>query len=591
MTARFAGKGASLQAPLVTNGGDGTLVVRAAQLAGAPRSVGVIANGTEIGRFDAPPGHLILAQWQQQAAGSPFEEMHTYRLPVRWPAGAFRLQLAVEKPEELGVAVDRVDVEGLRWRVPFGALAPRALVIGGFAIALIAGLPLVAALATGGTLALVAAGWAALDPFAMVHATERFAWPALLLTAGLALVVRKRGGLARWVVIPFLAGYVVKGAFLFHPSIYYPDVLQHYRYAAYFAAAEGSIAERGREAQERARSATRQIAGRNYVMPYSPLYYVPFTWLGPQRRVIEDAMRQASLAAAAAEVAIVFAMAALVFGAGAGVWAATLAAFLPPLESRLLYAQWPSVFGHLLDMLAVLATLAYALRPSRRRLAIVGGAMLAAVMTYVSSPFTLIAFSLALTALAPRKYWRILAVAMAASALTAALLYRPFVGELVTEIIPAWRHAPAATAASASPPSTSTDDPDAPGTSAGSGLAASLSRVPLFFGFVYPLLALVGVVLARRTAPTEGARVVYAYGLAVVGLFVFKGITLGLFRDIKEVEFAGPFVAITAGATLAALAAWHRIGRVGAIAAAAALIAFGLARFVEYATSAVWFSR
>ena len=85
----------------------------------------------------------------------------------------------------------------------------------------------------------------------------------------------------RWVVPLFLAGYLLKGAGVFHPGFFYPDVQNHGRYVAAYAAAEGSVAERGIAAQRQVATAyPRFVAGRPYAFPYSPLFFVPFTWLG-----------------------------------------------------------------------------------------------------------------------------------------------------------------------------------------------------------------------------------------------------------------------------------------------------------------------
>lgn len=590
VTARFAGEGASLSAPLVTDGGQATLVIRAAQVLDTPLSVRLLASGVEIGRFEATPVRRTIVQWQEGGRpGSPFQEMRTLRFPVEWPSGAFRLDLQIDDPDHSALAVDRIQVDGLRWRVPFSTWAPRALVIGAFVIVLAAGLAPGIGIAASGGVACLLAAWAALDPFGLVYASSKFAGPALALSILLAWIVRRHGGATRWLVLPFLAGYLVKGATLFHPSIYYPDVLTHSRFAARFQEAEGSLVERGRTAQELAHIGyPRPVAGRLYAMPYSPLYYVPFTLLLPDRGAVEDAMRQVSLAAAAAEVPAVFALGALIFAPKVGLWAAVLAAFLPPLQSRLLYAMWPTVAGHLLDVVALIAVLAYGLRPSGRRLLAVGGFWLVALLTYISSLFTLTAFAAALAVLAPRRYARLLVVAIAATVLTIGALYSAFVHDVFTEIIPAWLH-PAATVA----PAPAAGSPEAASLTGriAAGLLDSFVRVPMFYGIGYPLLAVAGLLSARRLATPEATRVLAAYGIAVVFLFVLKGASLGLFKDVKEVEFAGPFFTITAGAALSALASRERAGRIGALGLAGALLIFGVTRAVEYVMSAVWLSR
>ena len=129
-------------------------------------------------------------------------------------------------------------------------------------------------------LAGAAAVGAAVDPFGLVHVSSQIALPSIAFAGACALGVRRKAG-ARWVVLAFLAGYLLKGAGIFHPSYFYPDVRNHRRYVFALAEAEGSLLERGVQAQIRVKTAyPRTIAGRVYAMPYSPLYFVPFGWLG-----------------------------------------------------------------------------------------------------------------------------------------------------------------------------------------------------------------------------------------------------------------------------------------------------------------------
>jgi uncharacterized membrane protein (DUF441 family) len=65
----------------------------------------------------------------------------------------------------------------------------------------------------------------------------------------------------------------------------------------------------------------------------------------------------------------------------------------------------------------------------------------------------------------------------------------------------------------------------------------------------------------------------------MVSLRAFGG---SVFKDIKEIEFAAPLVAILTGASLAALGRRGRKGMLAAAALIAGLVLFGLARYRYY---------
>jgi hypothetical protein len=72
-----------------------------------------------------------------------------------------------------------------------------------------------------------------------------------------------------------------------------------------------------------------------------------------------------------------------------------------------------------------------------------------------------------------------------------------------------------------------------------------------------------------------------AYGLSFLGLLALRAVS-GMFKDLKEFVYVGPFVAITAGVALDSLWRRGRWGRLAAVLVAAGLIGFGLAKYGEY---------
>jgi hypothetical protein len=495
-------------------------------------------------------------------------------------------------PVRVGFLVDGNDARGLGLRLdwirvavgPGGVLrargaarwTPLALVLGVLLLLRLSGFAPAAAALQAGLISLAAAGWGLHDPHALAHVALRIAPATLAVGFAGWWLVRARPG-ARWAVACVLLSHLLKGAALFHPGFFYADVQNHRRYVAELAGAEGSIAERGVLAQKAVNTAyPRYVAGKPYAFPYSPLFFVPFERLlplGPQ--AVEDAMRHVSLAAAALVVALVFLLAQAVYGEGSGALAALFAALLPPLHSRLLYAMWPTVAGHLLDLAALLAAVRLSLAPSGPALARFGAFQLAAFLTYISSMFNLALLAGWLALLERRLLARLLAVTLATSLATIAFLYADFVRVFFGEILPvlvrgggaAGPATDVAAGASAAAPAAG---------SLASSLLAAVSRIPNFYGWGFPAFAIAGLLLARGR---PAFRVLLAYALAIATLFAMRGLLPGLFKDLKETTFASAFVAVTAGAAVEAL--WRR-SRPAAALAAAGLAGFALLKCWSY---------
>jgi hypothetical protein len=554
---------AKVDLPLTLRGGPASLSYRFARVLPETAVVDVLLAGTLVDRFTCRGGAWVTRTVDLAA------------LPETPLSIAFRVDSHDRR--NLGLRLDwiRVRAEGGRvgWR-GWPRWAPAAVVAAAYLLFRLAGLATRPA-------ALVALPWSLgalvfgrLDPFALGHVASKAALPAILLTAACAALVRGRPG-GRWVVPIFLAGYLLKAAAVFHPAFFYPDVQNHGRYVAAYAEAAGSIPERGIAAQRKVATAyPRFVAGRAYAFPYSPLFFIPFTWLGPDSPRVEDALRHVGVAAAAAEVVAVFWIGGLVFGSGAGVAAALVSALLPPLYSRLLFAMWPTIAGHLLDTLAIGAALGLARRPGEKRPAAVFALLaLAAFLTYISSLFNLTLFAVSLALLERRRALLLLGIVGVSAAVTVLWLYGSFTRAFFFEIVPAL----AAGGAAGAPSAESAATP--------AGLFAALSRVPLFYGWGFPALAVAGLLLARRVADGPARHVLAAYGLAFVSLVLMRGLGGGLFRDLKEITFVAPLVAVAAGASLEALARRGRPGRAAVLLLAAGLIAFSAERYRFYFTT------
>lgn len=439
-----------------------------------------------------------------------------------------------------------------------------------------------AALALTGPWIVTAAAWTLLDPLGFAHVVRYVAPLALFSVPATAAALRRVAG-GRWLLPIFALALLFKGLIVFLPSSYYPDFQNARRFVDELREGTGPLALRTIEAQKRINVAyPRFIAGRPYAFPYSPLPFLAFTPL-EDADDIESAVRLAGLLVAALEVLLVFFLArALATGQGdapapsaeqaarathLALVAALLTSTLPAPLSRLLLAMTVTLAGHLLDGLLVLATLLYLRQPERRgRLAAVALAALASLLTYVSSLFTVSAF-LAMAALVERRQAaRLLAVLAGAVSVTVAWLYWPFLLVFCREIVPALLQGqtlPAAQGGAAGP-------------------LQALARIPLFFGYALPLLAAAGLVLARRQVEPRAFRVLVAYGLAFLLLVALRAFGRGLFRDLKEISFAGPLLTVLAAFVVERLASLGRTGRTAALLVVLGLAAFGLGRSTEF---------
>ena len=554
---------ARVDLPLTVRGGPASLSYRFSRVLPETAVVDVLLAGTLVDRFTCRGGAWI-TRTVDLAALPP--------LPL-----SIALRVDSHDRRNLGLRLDWIQLSLAGGRVGWrgwARWAPAALVAAAYILCRLAGLAPFPAALVSLPWSLGALVFGRLDPFALGHVASKIALPAIALTAACAALVRRRPG-GRWVVPIFLAGYLLKGAAVFHPAFFYPDVQNHGRYVAAYAEAGGSIPERGIAAQRKVATAyPRFVAGKAYAFPYSPLFFIPFTWLGQGSAPVEDALRHVGLAAAAAEVVAVFWIAGLVFGSAAAVAAALVSAFLPPLYSRLLFAMWPTIAGHLLDVLTIGAALGLVRRPGERRPAVVFALlMLAAFLTYISSLFNLTLFVAFLALLERRRALLLLAILGATATLTVLWLYGSFTRAFLFEIVPAL----AGGGAAASPPASSGAAP--------AGLVAALSRVPLFYGWGFPALAVAGLLLARRSAAGPARHVVAAYGLAFASLVLMRGLGGGLFRDLKEITFVAPLVAVAAGASLETLWRRGRPGRAAVLLLAAGLLAFSVERYHFYFTT------
>ena len=520
-TSRWTRANAAFDVPLNLIASPARISVRAARYLDDPTTITVAVDGRPVASFE-------------QARGR--QRVQSFDAPV--PDGPLNISFESADPK-LGMALDWFEIEGARWRIPWREWTVWIVPAGILLSLLIAGLSLARAVAATGVFQLLLAGFAAVDPFGFVHVLRDVAVPLITSASLTAVAFRGRPDL----VLAVIATLALKGGFLFHPNYFYNDVRQNDRYVGALKSYEGSLMERSRRAQvDLGVGYPRIVAGKKYAFPYSPIFYVPFTSVPSDRDLVVRAIKQVALFTTAVEVVIAFVLARALLPAAAGS-AAWLTFAFPILTSRMLYAMWSTLAGHALDLVVVLAAVSVLREPKDpRRMAGLFAATLGTFLIYVSSLFNTSAFLVALAAISAPVRRRVIAAWVVAAGLVVFGLYGDFTIAFVREIIPAIASGPGGTPAPLAPDQPSTEPAPA-------GLLAAFSRIPLFAGYGFPLLALAGLaVISRREDPPAVA--MKAYATAFFGLVLLRGLSFGLFKDLKEIEFAGPAFAILAAVAL-----------------------------------------
>ena len=517
-TSRWTRQSAEFDVPLAVDASPVRFSVRAARYLDEPTRITVTVDGKPFASFEQPRGR---------------QRIQVVEAPL--PEGPLNLGLRSEDPN-LGMALDWIRIEGARWRIPTSEWTVWILPPGIFGALLLSGASLgVAGGATTVVLSLLAAV-AAIDPFGFVHSMRDVAVPTVLFSILTTVFFRGRTA----VVLAVTATVLLKGGFLFHPNYFYNDVRQNDRYVGALRGNEGSIMERSRKAQvDLGVGYPRIVAGKKYAFPYSPVFYLPFTLLPPDRDLVVRAIKHVALFSTAVEVALAFVLARLLLPSAAGAAAWFTFAF-PILTSRMLYAMWSTLAGHALDLLVVVVAVRALERPKdQKATALLFAATLATFLTYVSSLFNTSAFLVVLALLAAGIRFRVVAVWLVAAVAVVFGLYGDFTVTFLREVLPAIvsgaGHATGGESAVAS------NDPGS--------VVGAFSRIVMFSGYGFPLFALAGfVMIARRRDPA--ATVVKAYALAFLSLVLLRGLSFGLFKDLKEIEYGGPALAILTAVAL-----------------------------------------
>ena len=291
---RWTHETASVSTFLLSSQGEGAVVLRYGRFLDGMARVRLFVDGQPAGSFEARPGRFRIQ-----------------RLPVRFNGNPVRVELLTEDPapERLGIAVDWIRFEGTRARLPLDFWPPRLLVAGLFLVCLLSGLRLSHAFTAAFILSAIQATWFAVDPFGVAHVSDKIASRAVLL-GGVTIVLSRFISEAedrRWLPLLFMVGYLLKGAAIFYPSFFSPDVLTHGRYVLAFPSEGVSLEARGVAAQEKSNIAyPRNVGGKRYAFPYTRRFSIYPSPDCANRAQVDEALKYAALAAAAAQTIVVY---------------------------------------------------------------------------------------------------------------------------------------------------------------------------------------------------------------------------------------------------------------------------------------------
>jgi hypothetical protein len=481
-----------------------------------------------------------------------------------------------EGSDSTAVAVDWAEIQGAETVRPTSRLAGRLALF-------FLGPPLLAWLITrSGVLATGVAAFASVvaaaavwrDRLGGVWACADAALPALL--AVLVLLGLDRLMVRHWpdpaaprgrtVALPLLFAIAACVAF-FHPFCYYPDVDTHGRFLQALRDNPSLLVDPTQPWQRRG-DVTREIGGQKIPIPYAMVFHAAAWPLSP---LLGDtgALKTVAVIAAAAVVLLVHPLARV--AALDPMWATLaqlLAVVLPVLTSRLSLALYPTLFG--------LAWVTLLLVHLSRRLGHLDGArdgaaaltfILIAEAAYTGSLLTVSALVLTLSAvLAVRGEWRrALRLSIGWAIATAILMATMYVGFLPTlwgGVLPYVFEGGGGAAAAA------TRDPV---------WISALRRLGVFYDSVYPVLALLGLVVARGMPAS--ARRVLACAVTVGGaILVFRYALPTALRDAKDVELLLAPIAVLSAAGLSVVWGQGRTGRALAVLAFAGAVVWAAVR-------------
>jgi hypothetical protein len=533
---------AAVDLPFETGGADVDVTLRYARMFGEEAVVDVRVAGIKTDAFRARGGEVrattLRAAGVRGAAGIAIRTDSHERRNMGLRMDGLALDVSSGAPFKLrtGAALRPVIAAALLF---FGllALGSSPLTAGGIALCAALGFALRASINLFGA-------W---QEVRLLPAMLMVSTPLLLLlkkwlVARMALDPRAATGLAA----ASLAAMAFRLALVFHPDFYYPDLLTHARVVEAIRNEGPSFFLHPANALNAQGAWTKPVMGSVASLPYAVMFHTPFAILTSVSGVsidgVENALKAASCLISVLPILLSGALAARL---GLPPAAALLLCLIPTYVSRLSFALLPALFGHVFDLvllLAIAAALADDSMTSARSMLRVWGALVLGHLAYTSSVvneglFMGIVAALFLLGRGEERAvgLRLLLVEGVAAVMAFVLYYRHFVGDvfgLAHRILGLG-------------PSSGTSGSVYP---IESFWGLLLERTYTFFGWSYFGLALLGLVFGG--ALFARSNVTRAWALSYLALIFLRAKIPDVFRYGHETLFLTPLVALLAGTAL-----------------------------------------
>jgi hypothetical protein len=320
-----------------------------------PAEIRVFIGDEMVDLFEAPQGDFTL------------RTIHVSRNPRPWAPVEIVFLARSRDPRPLGLALDWLQVVPKRPIVP--TIVPFVYLLG-----LIAGLYLFprligfserAALRLGLAGLCAVAIWVGFDKLAPLHAASaigmRYHLAALIIALVAYLLRRNENSAfsrpeARWALLAFYIGTLIRLVALFHSEFYYPDVRTHSKFVSliWTEGLSGFLSDHIAH-QHRHLLGLQYVGDRWLAFPYPPLLYLTIYPLSLLRLPVDEWMKLVPAILVGFEGLVVFVIA---YRLGASARAAAAAtwfhAFAPLVAFRLTVASYAAMFGHFWDLLVAL---------------------------------------------------------------------------------------------------------------------------------------------------------------------------------------------------------------------------------------------
>jgi hypothetical protein len=555
-----------IQLPFILPGGRFSISFRYKRHTRLPADIRLFVGGDQVDRFTAPQQDFKVRSIVVETNPSP------------WSPLEIAILAQSQDPRPLGLAMDWLQIR------PSGPVLPTPKALA-YLLGLVAGLYLFprligfsprACLALGFSGALLLSLAAVFHKMAPIHAATilglRTHLAALLVLAVVRLLGRRADSAfarpeARWALLAFYLGTMVRLLGLFHPEFFYPDVRTHSKFVSLIWT-EGLVGVFSDYINyQHQHLLGLQLVGDQWLaFPYPPLLYLTIYPLSLLRLPVEDWMKIVPTVLVGVESLVVYAFVCRLGGSGRAAAAAAWFHIAAPLVAfRLTVASYAALFGHFWDTLVVGYLLYFYQKMNRVTVALGLAALVAvSILSYAGSALVLglfiPAFSLAilLQRKDPGDFGKASATALAALA-GAMLAVGLFYVQYVPELLPGGIRQATATGSQA----TLIDLQVTPM----AGLAMTIHRLNLFYGPFFGLLIFVALPWVRKTF---SHRLTFPLGFAT--LFAFIGLNFlrsglgdtNIFQFTKDDLVLLPLAAIVLGALFDRLAARSRVGRIAA---------------------------